>query len=414
MEIRYQSAMASHDRVMLSVQADPNASGGLMLNVRKPTARERGESTLLSVISFGLYTRLIERPRQWAALKASLLLHAPTQLSEPQVQQLLETYSRQGHLTAGRLAVIMDDVERACASGIGLAPRSLNQALPLSASQSVVSRAGHSLAERLRRLTAEERALKDLARHEIEAAGQSAAPKDSTQTAAYYRRLYGAESILSVLRPGHTIEGSAVNFGLGSLKPLAMDQDMPYAYARLGNAQSRIDDQFDQALEQMREQGMGSNTSRGLFTMPLAFGGSLLHPENHVVNLTVDFASKKLLYLDSKALPIEIAETYYANGSGLTAMLSQLGSKLWGNDWQLASGLVQLNLPKQQGANDCGAFTHHFTRCLLQGESVGDIERRFSVQDRAHLRVQMADDIARETLTGINQSSPVVSNAIFI
>lgn len=397
MEIRFQSPLASHERVQLSTLPGPGASGGLVLHVRKPSLSERAERTLLNVLTLGLYGRFVERPRQWAALKASLLLEAQGHLSEAQVQQLLDTYSRQGHLTAGRLAVVMDDFERACASAPPWVPLAAAHA-PMDASQTVPARARRSLGQRLRRLSAEERALREQARQTIAAAREAPAAPNTAQGAKQQRRVFGADSMLSVLRPGRTIKANAINLALGCLKPLAQTQGQHYGCARAGAAQWDMETQRQQAVEQMLEQGMGPGTEQGLFTMPLGFGGTVLHPENHVVNLTVDFAHRKLLYLDSKALPMEQAETFYANGRGLGEMLSRLGRQLWGEDWQLATGLVQLNLPKQQGANDCGAFTHHFTRCLLQGESVGDIERTFSVQDRAHLRLQMARDIRDATL----------------
>jgi len=135
----------------------------------------------------------------------------------------------------------------------------------------------------------------------------------------------------------------------------------------------------------------------------LGLGGTLLHPENHVVNLTIDFANRKLLYLDSKALSVEDAQTHYANTQGLQAMLTDLGHHVFGADWHLQTGLVQLTMAKQQGANDCGAFTQHFASMLVGGMSVADIERKFDPQDRNLLRLRMAQDIDAHYLEPIRQ-----------
>ena len=123
-------------------------------------------------------------------------------------------------------------------------------------------------------------------------------------------------------------------------------------------------------------------------TIPLGLiGKRFTTSENHIVNLTIDFDQKKILYLDSKATPLDEAHKHYDAGDLLLPALTQLGEKYFGNQWSAESGIVQLQNPKQLGANDCGPFTIEFAQRLANGESVADIDRNFSPADRAKLRV---------------------------
>lgn len=388
MEIRFNGLVTTHDRITVTATRSEESTGEFMLEVRKPTRAESGLRRLLNAFTLGLYTRNVENPRQWAALKACLLLQAHGKLDDVQVQSVLDTYGSHSRLSAGKLAVVYDDFKRALATGSGFVPRSAH-VRPLEASQSLLARGANTVGQRLRFLTTEERALRQRAEVLVRTGGG-----EGTDSAKRMRCLSGAEALLSVLRPGRPIGSDAISMGVASLQRLAQKEGVPYGCARANHPQSDMESVRYDALEQMTQQGFDPKAEAGLFTIPLGFGGTRLHPENHVVNLTIDFKHQQLLYLDAKALPVEEAERYYPNGVGLTTMLERVGRDFWGPQWQLASGLVQLELPKQMGANDCGAFTHHFTRCLLKGESVGDIERHFSVQDRAQLRVQMAKDIA--------------------
>ena len=87
------------------------------------------------------------------------------------------------------------------------------------------------------------------------------------------------------------------------------------------------------------------------------------------------------------------ASQRYGNATGLHEAVPILGKLVFGESWQAETGILQMTLAKQQGANDCGAFTHSFTRRLIDGESLGDIERNFTAADRKQVRLQMAQDI---------------------
>jgi hypothetical protein len=291
----------------------------------------------------------------------------------------------------------------------------------MQASQALASRGLRSLAQLARSLSQEERALKQqtrdlkqiidrrLASHgpaSREVDGWSVVSEDSIESEpdSMVGRLdalsndqmlsaqVASEAIENILRPGRTISTTAIHCGLAAIHTQAARLETPYGHAMVNHPTAEMPVCLDQAKTALDEQHMRHSNS-GFFTIPLGLGGTRLHPENHVVNLTVDFANRKLLYLDSKALSVEDAQTHYANTQGLKAMLADLGHHVFGAEWELQTGLVQLNLAKQQGANDCGAFTQHFASMLVGGMSVADIERKFDPQDRNLLRLRMAQDI---------------------
>ena len=103
---------------------------------------------------------------------------------------------------------------------------------------------------------------------------------------------------------------------------------------------------------------------------------------------------------ESEGHSIEYAISEYHNASGLKLKLEQLGQSAFGSDWNANTGILQLTQAKQQGANDCVAFTHDFTRQLIDGKSVGDIERTMTAADRRQVRLRMAQDIDHHVLGG--------------
>ena len=222
--------------------------------------------------------------------------------------------------------------------------------------------------------------------------GGGAAPQDAVDTGQLQSALVAADAIENILRPGRTVSGTAINCGLVAIHTQAQAQGTPYGFAMVNHPSADMASCLDAVKTALGEQHM-RHSNEGFFVIPLGLGGTPLHPENHVVNLTVDFSNRKLLLLDSKGLSVEDAQKYYANTSGLQNMLSELGRHVFGQDWTLQTGLVQLTVAKQQGANDCGAFTQHFASMLVGGMSVADIERTFDAQDRNLLRLRMAQDI---------------------
>ncbi len=125
--------------------------------------------------------------------------------------------------------------------------------------------------------------------------------------------------------------------------------------------------------------------------------------ENHVVLVAIDADRKQINILDSKGYPIEEMESFYINSAGLKQELENLGKSLFGQNWNSQQNILQMNIPKQLGANDCGAFVCDFTKQLLNGKSVGDIERTFDSKQRSELRLQAAQVIKEEFLDNLDE-----------
>ena len=89
-----------------------------------------------------------------------------------------------------------------------------------------------------------------------------------------------------------------------------------------------------------------------------------------------------MLYLDAKGESPRAAERHYRNTQGLQQALEGLGRSVFGSGWDASIGMAMLSNAKQQGANDCFAFTHDFTRRLLQGQQLGDIDRSMGTAER--------------------------------
>ncbi len=98
--------------------------------------------------------------------------------------------------------------------------------------------------------------------------------------------------------------------------------------------------------------------------------------------VALDLKGRQVLYLDAKGESPRAAERHYANTQGLQESLERLGRAVFGEAWNPATGMAMLSNAKQQGANDCFAFTHEFTRRLLEGQQLGDIDRSMGELDR--------------------------------
>jgi hypothetical protein len=120
-----------------------------------------------------------------------------------------------------------------------------------------------------------------------------------------------------------------------------------------------------------------------IVAIPLSLGGgrSLTH-ENHSVLLALDLKDRRVLYLDAKGESPRAAERHYSNTQGMQLALQDLGRSVFGAQWVPETGIAMLSNAKQQGANDCVAFTHDFTRRLLEGQTVADIDRTMSEVER--------------------------------
>jgi hypothetical protein len=114
-----------------------------------------------------------------------------------------------------------------------------------------------------------------------------------------------------------------------------------------------------------------------IVAIPLSLMGKRfsLH-EDHSVLLALDLKNKQVLYLDAKGESPRAAERNYANAQGLQQSIKDMGRAVFGEDWNPDTGVQMLSNAKQQGANDCFAFTHDFTRRLVEGQSLVEIDRQ--------------------------------------
>jgi hypothetical protein len=141
-------------------------------------------------------------------------------------------------------------------------------------------------------------------------------------------------------------------------------------------------------------QRFDNHNERRLLAVTLQLTEGSLGHEPHSVLLTIDPVRQQITYLDAKADSMADAGKNYGNVKGdLEATVKALGNNLFGGHWKAQTGLLSLTIPKQQGSNDCGVFTHEFTRRMIDGESLGDIERSFTADNRKEMRGDMANDI---------------------
>ena len=212
-----------------------------------------------------------------------------------------------------------------------------------------------------------------------------------------------SKSILKVLQPGRSFGSEPSNHGLEALAIYAKERGHNFAYVSStiipkGFAGEPVHDMVDQAIAQHqshpRPEALDAQGTQ-ILAMPLALQSRKRGAEDHFVLVAVDYRNRKVLYLDPKGHSIEKGTKTYSNAEGLKAELGRLGNAVFGDEWDSESGIAQMTQAKQQGANDCGSLVHGFTRRLIDGQSLGDIERTFTSSDRRAVRLEMAQDIQR-------------------
>jgi hypothetical protein len=205
------------------------------------------------------------------------------------------------------------------------------------------------------------------------------------------------DSMLSILRPGRQISSNAIDEGQQALGDYAGKTGVVFKSYGMSSDICRNLPGVAQSPEWQAVKDAAPG--RALLAVPLRLEEPSLGHEPHSVLLAIDPGKKQILYLDAKSHSLAHAAQHYGNVAGdLEQSVKALGKGLFGEGWTADDGLLRLSLPKQQGANDCGAFTHTFSRLLIDGQSLGDIERTFTADDRKAMRGQMADDIRRHVL----------------
>ena len=366
--------------------AASNAVVEVLLSPGKSLSRK-----VLNALTFNLYDKFVENPRQWRGFKNALIASADyQQLSnntnrQQMLDDILATYSHHSALTRTKAVNILADFQ--AVSNENKTAVKAKQA-PLNESQSFVARGLKTLYEHARPLHQKERQL-------LQQAREPQIPTDKRK------------AVEQVLKPGHGMSSAPILRGQQAIKTRAQKQQMAFEYTNIGV--HFLQDPLSTRLQSILTSGQSKikhlqtcaeNGQRAILSIPLGLkdtSGILTGlKEDHVVELAIDFNNKKVLYLDSKALPLEQATKHYAGSGNMRQSLENFGHQLFDSkdqSWNASLGVLELSLPKQQGANDCGAFTHQFTQRLCDGESIGDIERAFNAQDRANLRTQLAQSI---------------------
>ena len=379
-------AINSGDRLHLSKKVE---DGETTFVLRKPTRGEnfgRGAVNLLShilcVIPGVKYTKNWANPREWRDFRNALIAtHAGSGAQmTAEIDKTLSTYSSHKRLTLAKVANILADVERAQ----GGQPLKLRAVDRLNASQGAGLRAINSLRVACRGLNSE---------------GQELLKQADLHTQGQY--------IKDVLRPGKTMRTGTIQTGQEAIKAYVDKKPGTHFEHASGIGQRRytLNENLTQVLDSCRPEidrlkvAAQESGARAILSIPLGLyppsglKGKLFHPEAHSVALLVDFTDRKMIFLDSKGHSLETAQSHYPDSGDMRVALAAFGHQLFGEDWKEDTGILQLTQAKQQGANDCGAFTHNFTKRLVDGESVGDIERDFSASNRWQLRNDMATDI---------------------
>jgi hypothetical protein len=430
-----------------SVTSAPGSLGTYDVSFRAATKLESLTRNLRNFFTLGLHSRLSVNPTQWRILRANLLQDAQQSgvaLNERVIERLFGAYSQSEKLTAAKLSNVLSDFERVKAD-----PSWQPQFNPKfsDASQNPLVRAARSIQQLTRSLTPAERSVKDLATTRIEKYSQEKAkieasnedadgfdtdeeitasrvrppssdPQKYAQVGELISGIYAAQSMLHILRPGKTLGGDDLSYffsalqkktnteiGLRATEQLNVARPTRFGYKQANWSTQSMQDVLNETRVLHREHAQvaaQAGERQGLFFVPLVLGGQR-GLESHVVLIAIDVAREKINLLDSKGFSVESLESSYSNGHGLKDELRKLGKSIFGQTWSLDTGLQQLNIPKQQGANDCGAFVCNFAKLLLEGKSVGDIERSFDGQQRAELRLQAAQVIKEGFLDPLDQ-----------
>ncbi len=375
--------------------AQDAAPSDVTIGLRRPHLGERFGRAVANLFTLGWYTRNQNR-EQWAQFQklavagqlqgashnGPLVENGGVESRDlsAQVRQAMAAYDGK-RLTQARAANVLAELKRIREGEI---PREKSPAM-LDAKTHALARGWRSMKQLMRGLNETETGLRGYA----QALKARRAPHDQIWKTE--------DSMLSILRPGRQISSHAIDEGQKALGDYASKQGVVFKSYGISNEICRnLPDVADSPEWQAVK---GAAPGRALLAVPLRLEQPSLGNEPHSVLLAIDPAKKQILYLDAKSHSLAHAAQHYGNVAGdLEEGIQTLGKRLFGNDWTADDGLLRLSLPKQQGANDCGAFTHTFSRLLIDGQSLGDIERTFTADDRKAMRGQMADDIRRHVL----------------
>ena len=408
------------------------AAADFSVRLQRPHTGQTIKRRILNAITFGYYTKHQYNPAQWAAFRAALLVRYQD-LGEQKVDEALRSYEHTRRLSQSKASAVLDKLSSlshsvaqapAVAHTNGLQPLGPG-ARPLNASQATRLRAQRTRLEAARTLTANETQLRQRLRDIRENfTAVAAVPSDarsadegqevddfgllerdtgpSPEEIARQHFADKLNSVDTILQPGRSIGFNAIALGQEAIQAKATAAGIHFGHHSMASREQSVREHLQEVKNKVAEfsQEPRAQEGRSLFAVPLSLrDDSRFFREDHSVLVMIDFNRKKLLYLDAKGMSPRNAERKYGNTEGLQAELEQLGQSAFGADWKAADGLLMLSNAKQQGANDCGAFTHDFTRRLVvDGVALADIERDFDVGNRGEMRMRMLENILDEGL----------------
>jgi hypothetical protein len=439
--LQFNNGVSLNTRVYFSNSGSEGAAvadgGGAPITLRRPTTGETFVRRLLNTLTFGRWTRHVENPKQWNAFKAAVALRMG---SDPRlddweggdvIDKAFSTYSSNQRLTRSKAHAILGEIEKVWASGNKWNLKSLPANGVTNLSQSLVLRGAHTLSQKLsgRQNNNQIGALdRELGEFRKELVGMESRKKlqskpdggqvegtvvDSEDEFAIDQDVLDIDNLKkdiaqtqAILALGGGAGGGVVDLGLRALYKEhdnygsdrfflnpgisameSVEQERTTTQGVLATAQDKLVNNPDvQAQLQKPHQ-------TSIVAIPLSLMGKKisLH-ENHSVLLALDLKNKQVLYLDAKGESPRAAERNYANAQGLQKSIEDMGSAVFGEDWKPNTGVQMLSNAKQQGANDCFAFTHDFTRRLVEGQSLVEIDRQM---DEA-----LRDGVSREIKPG--------------
>ena len=391
--------------------------------LRKPSTKETFGRRLLNAITFGYYTKQVANPREWAAFRIAV---SKSDLAKQNLEEVFKTYDTTKRLTRSKASSILADL-RSVNPG-----RRYGQDAPLDASQTMSARYANTRAQRndkhtndsIGRLANEVQNI-ELRLSDAELKWAAVNEKYETQKQSFVSDTFDVvdakapvnpyqpirqdlEALKSILKTGYAIKESALDLGMTALEKEVKTRSAPPFFrhpASFGETRHMLGmrvscSAYLQAIGKKiaddesvaaRAESLGvhrhmrhatrNDGGKAIVAIPLALQGKGMH-ENHSVLVALDLQKKQVLYLDAKGESPRDAEGNYGNTTGLQQALGNLGKQVFGDQWDAKLNLLMLSNAKQQGANDCIAFTHEFTRRLLDGQSIGEIDRTFSEVDR--------------------------------
>ena len=385
LNVDHHRVLKNRERINVSLEG----SGG-NIRVTRPNTGGRYFLNFLAATQVLKWTRGLYNRYQWRALQQVLSRQAAGSLTDAQIENILSTYDPSNSLTMGKLKVVLDRFERARSGDVKALHVSKTKPLRYSAKQSW--RAARSLTQKLHLKTGERKNLSnyfsELQSHPV---NKVASDARDAQLAVTRNAKIGGHSVsqaIGQIELNNNARGAESRHFASTFHATNHGNPLEAIENAILTRYKNRNDQQALNLWNPHQFAIPPQDRKGIMTIPLGLiGKRFTTSENHIVNLTIDFDQKKILYLDSKATPLDEAHKHYVAGDRLLPALTELGEKYFGNQWSAESGIVQLQNPKQLGANDCGPFTIEFAQRLANGESVAVIDRNFSPADRAKLRV---------------------------